>query len=281
MACAISFFEDAAGLNALGDTCRAVFAGWGYTQVITPTYEHYDVLLRGYGANQEADLYRVLDREGAVLALRPDITTQVARLAGAKLADEPRPLRFSYFTNVFRYDEPQAGRQREFFQAGVELIGAPTAQAEAEVIEICVECLLASGLRDFQLNLGHMGIFRGIVGGADLRPGQVSSLRRAIDRKDGSDPGPPPRRGRCELRRRPRLLQALPCLCGGPEMLNRAADLAAALPPTCGSHGEPIVRAVRDGTICAPFLACSRTTGLLSTSSWTWARCAAWDTIPA
>ncbi len=77
------FFEDAAGLAALGDTCREIFARWGYTQVITPTYEHYDVLLRGYGADQEADLYRVLDREGAVLALRPDITTQVARLAGA------------------------------------------------------------------------------------------------------------------------------------------------------------------------------------------------------
>lgn len=231
------FFEDAAGLAALGDAWREIFARWGYSQVITPTYEHYDVLLRGYGADQEADLYRVLDREGAVLALRPDITTQVARLAGAKLADEPRPLRFSYFTNVFRYDEPQAGRQLEFFQAGVELIGAPTAQAEAEVIEVCVECLLAAGLNDFQLNLGHMGVFRGLVSGLDLRTGQVASLRRAIDRKDtttlarllaedGVNDGAAA------------LLQALPSLCGGPEMLDRAAALAADLPPKAGSPAE-------------------------------------------
>ncbi len=240
------FFEDAAGLAALGDTCRQVFARWGYTQVITPTYEHYDVLLRGYGADQEADLYRVLDREGAVLALRPDITTQVARLAGAKLAGEPRPLRFSYFTNVFRYDEPQAGRQREFFQAGVELIGAPAAQADAEVIEVCVECLLAAGLRDFQLNLGHMGIFRGLVGGLDLHPGQVVSLRRAIDRKDTTtlaslvsedsmNPGAAA------------FLLALPSLCGGPEMLDRAAALAAAIPLTRGASGDgsPVAAAVQ------------------------------------
>ena len=231
------FFEDAAGLAALGDTWREIFARWGYTQVITPTYEHYDVLLRGYGADQEADLYRVLDREGAVLALRPDITTQVARLAGAKLADEPRPLRFSYFTNVFRYDEPQAGRQREFFQAGVELIGAATAQADAEVIEVCVECLLAAGLRDFQLNLGHMGIFRGLVSGLDLRPGQGASLRRAIDRKDTAT-----------LARllaedsvnagAAALLQALPSLCGGPEMLDRAAALVADMPRNAGLPAE-------------------------------------------
>jgi len=215
------FYDQAAHLLALSDAWRSLFARWGYSEVLTPTYEHYDVLLRGYGLEQEAAIYRVLDREGAVLALRPDITTQVARLVGSKLGDEPRPLRFSYVTNVFRYAEPQAGRQREFFQAGVELIGAATPQADAEVIELCIECLRIVGLQDFQLNVGHMGIFRGLVEGLALQPGQVARLRHAIDRKDEAGLSRLLQEERIEPRAAS-LLQALPSLCGGLEVLEKA-----------------------------------------------------------
>ena len=240
------FLREAAAHAALRDCWRALFARWAYTEVITPTYEHYDVLLRGYGADQEADLYRVLDREGAVLALRPDMTTQVARLAGAKLAQEPRPLRFSYVTNVFRYDEPQAGRQREFFQAGVELIGAATAQADAEIIELCVEALRCVGLRDFQLNLGHMGLFRGLMEGLPLRPGQVANLRRAIDRKDHTNLARLLGEYGVEAPLAT-LVCALPRLCGGPEVLAQAGDLLRAVrSPSAASEGaaQPSMRPV-------------------------------------
>jgi ATP phosphoribosyltransferase regulatory subunit len=218
------FGLEAAQQQALSDAWRRLFRAWGYDEVITPTYEHYDVLITGYGRAHEDEVYRVLDRDGAVLALRPDITTQVARLAATKLSAGPWPLRLFYAANVFRFAEPQAGRQREFFQAGVELLGAATPEADAEVIALVIEALSSAGLRDFQLNVGHIGIFQGLMADLGLAPAQAEEFRRAIDRKDAG------RLERCLTQWSVPLenggaLRALPSLCGGPEVLERAGTL--------------------------------------------------------
>jgi len=219
------FLEEAAKLSGLMATWRQLFESWAYTEIIPPTYEHYDVLMAGSDADFEKKIFRVLDREGNILALRPDITTQVARIVGTKLHDLPLPLRFYYLTNVFRYEEPQAGRQREFYQAGLELIGAPGPEADAEVIAIAIEALRRVGLQGFQINLGQMAFFRAIVDDLDLPLAQVRELRGAIDRKDET--------GLRELlkewgisRRHAAALKELPHLCGGEKILERAAGLA-------------------------------------------------------
>jgi ATP phosphoribosyltransferase regulatory subunit len=219
------FLEEAAKLSKLMATWRQLFESWAYSEIIPPTYEHYDVLMAGSDANFERRIFRVLDREGTILALRPDITTQVARIVGTKLHDLPLPLRFYYLTNVFRFEEPQAGRQREFYQAGLELIGAPGPEADAEMVAVLVEALQRVGLRGFQINLGQMAFFRAIVAELSLSPAQVEELKGAIDRKD-------------EMSLRQSLveweiddghaaaLSELPHLCGGEEVLKRAASLA-------------------------------------------------------
>lgn len=219
------FLEDAAKLSKLMVTWRQLFESWAYTEIMPPTYEHYDVLMAGSDADFERRIFRVLDREGNILALRPDITTQVARIVGTKLHDLPLPLRFYYLTNVFRFEEPQAGRQREFYQAGLELIGAPGPEADAEMVAVLVEALQQVGLRGFQINLGQMAFFRAIVAELDLSPAQVEELKGAIDRKD-------------EVSLRKSLMEweiddghaaalsELPRLCGGEEALERAASLA-------------------------------------------------------
>ena len=219
------FLEDAAKLSKLMATWRQLFEGWAYMEIIPPTYEHYDVLKAGSDAYFERRIFRVLDREGNILALRPDITTQVARIVGTKLHDLPLPLRFYYLTNVFRFEEPQAGRQREFYQAGLELIGAPGPEADAEMVVIVVEALQRVGLRGFQINLGQMAFFRAIVAELNLSPAQIEKLKRAIDRKDEAG-----------LRKslmewaigdgHAAALSELPQLCGGGEALERAASLA-------------------------------------------------------
>ncbi len=164
------FGAEAAELQVLGDTWRRLFSAWGYDQVITPTYEHYDVLLEGYGREHEEEVYRVLGREGEVLALRPDITTQVARLVGTKLSGGPWPLRLFYVSNVFRFAEPQAGRQREFFQAGVELIGAATPKSKR--LMLIAEEMVAR----FQPNSCSKGWIRTV--GAARIPAAVSVVRK-------------------------------------------------------------------------------------------------------
>jgi ATP phosphoribosyltransferase regulatory subunit len=219
------FLEDAAKLSKLMATWRQLFESWAYTEIIPPTYEHYDVLMAGSDADFERKIFRVLDREGNILALRPDITTQVARIVGTKLYDLPLPLRFYYLTNVFRFEEPQAGRQREFYQAGLELIGAPGPEADAEVIGIAIEALQQVGLQGFQINLGQMGFFRAIVAELNLSPAQVGELKGAIDRKDDASLEKSLREwGISE--RHARALAELPHLCGGEEALERAVSLA-------------------------------------------------------
>jgi len=219
------FLEDAAKLSKLMATWRQLFESWAYTEIIPPTYEHYDVLMAGSDADFERKIFRVLDREGNILALRPDITTQVARIVGTKLHDLPLPLRFYYLTNVFRFEEPQAGRQREFYQAGLELIGASTPEADAEMIAILVEALQRVGLQGFQINLGQMAFFRAIVAELDLSPAQVEALKGAIDRKD--EVGLRKSLSEWEIDDGHAMaLGELPNLCGGEEALERAASLA-------------------------------------------------------
>ena len=219
------FLESAAQLSKLMATWRQLFESWAYTEIIPPTYEHYDVLMAGSDADFERRIFRVLDREGNILALRPDITTQVARIVGTKLHNLPLPLRFYYLANVFRFEEPQAGRQREFYQAGLELIGAPGPYADAEMVAVLIEALQQVGLRGFQINLGQMAFFRAIVAELNLSPAQVEVLKGAVDRKD-------------EVSLRKSLvewdiddghaaaLSELPQLCGDDEVLERAASLA-------------------------------------------------------
>lgn len=219
------FLEDAAKLSKLMATWRQLFESWTYTEIVPPTYENYDVLMAGGGAGFEEKAFRVLDREGNILALRSDVTTQVARIVGTKLHNLPLPLRFYYLTNVFRYEEPQAGRQREFYQAGLELIGAPGPEADAEVLAIAIEALQRVGLHGFQINLGQMAFFRAIAAELDLPPSQMDELKEAIDRKDQAGLSKALSDQRIS-HRYSEALSELPHLCGDEEVLERAANLA-------------------------------------------------------
>src|SRR5205085_2926361 len=97
-----------------------VFRGWGYREIVTPTFEYADVLARGTDLGVQENMFKLVDREtGRMLALRADITPQIARIVATRLREEPKPLRLGYVTNVFRYDEPPVSHYREFYHAGV------------------------------------------------------------------------------------------------------------------------------------------------------------------
>ena len=141
-----------------------VFRLWGYREVMTPTYEFFDVLAVGTDESLQERMFKFVDREtGRMLALRADVTPQIARIAATRLRDRPKPHRLAYRTNVFRYDEPRVGRQREFYQAGVELIGLDKPEADAEMIAMAVEGFRAAGLRRFQIEVGQVEFARGVI----------------------------------------------------------------------------------------------------------------------
>ncbi|MFQ6058648.1 MAG: ATP phosphoribosyltransferase regulatory subunit [Anaerolineae bacterium] len=219
------FLAEAAKLSQLGETLRRLFARWGYAEVIPPTFEYYDSYALGAGPRLREGIYRFLDHRGRTLALRPDLTIPTARIVGTKLYDQPLPLRLCYVANVFRYEEPQAGRQREFTQAGVELVGAATPQADAEVIALSIEALRSVGLREFQVNVGQMAFLRAILDGLNLVPAEVERIKGAIDRKNAAALRELLQALDLDQATR-RALQAIPDLYGGKEVLARARALA-------------------------------------------------------
>jgi len=165
------------------DLCR----GWGYSDIIPPTLEYADTLAAASDATQQALIHRFQDNDGHTLALRYDMTLAIARLMGTRLHDAPMPQRFCYAGSVFRHGEPLAGQQREFWQAGVELIGANSAEADGEILALTAKALEAAGLHDFRLAVGQIRYFHGILHALNLDPAARVMLQRAVMRKSEPD----------------------------------------------------------------------------------------------
>ncbi|MER2599179.1 MAG: ATP phosphoribosyltransferase regulatory subunit [Caldilineales bacterium] len=217
-------YEDAADKRGLEAALRGCFRVWSYDELIAPTFEYADTLASEAGTQLAEEMYRFTDRDGRTLALRPELTIPAARVAATRLYDQAMPLRLCYIGPVFRYEAPQAGRQREFTQAGVELIGAAGPAADAEVLALTAEALRTAGLTRFQLALGQMAFFHALLVELNLTPVALHTLQSALDRKNAADiaaalaaiPASPALH---------RTLLALPALSGGPVILHTARTL--------------------------------------------------------
>jgi len=206
-------------------TLLKLFRQWGYREIVTPTMEFSDAVSAGDTTGLDRNLYQFFEREGDLLALRPDVTTPVARVVATRLKEQPKPIRLCYSANVFRYAEPQTGLRREFYQAGVELVGTNGYAADAEVVALAVEALKALGLRDFRVDIGQTDYYDGIIQHASLSPKERRLVRLSLLRKDyvtlerlltGSNLPAQDRE----------LLQRLPDLRGGREILEEATHRA-------------------------------------------------------
>jgi len=204
----------------------AVFAERGYREIIPPTFEYLDVLAPGLDAELIEKSYKVVDRAtGRILVVRPDVTAQIARMVAMGMVVQPLPLRLCYSTNVFRYEPEHAGRDREIFQIGIELIGPKGTAADVEPIMVAAECLRRLGISVFTIAIGQGAFFNALLRRTGVSASVQSSLREAAARKDV------PRmevllhsagvRGRAA-----KALLAVPELFGGYEMLEAAARLA-------------------------------------------------------
>ncbi len=220
------FGEQAAAYAALERALIEQFERWGYQLVVVPTIGYDQALSTQASPRLNEQLYRFFDRDGHALALRPDMTVPVARLVGTTLYDQPLPLRLYYAGKVFRYEQPQAGQRREFTQVGIELIGAGSAEADAEVTAVAMEALRALGVDTFQINLGEVDFLRGIIDGLELSVEELAMLEQAINRKS-----------RVEIRhaldtlhisgQAGEAIMALPGLCGGLGIIAEARQLTA------------------------------------------------------
>jgi len=156
---------------------------WGYEEINTPMLEYYQVLLPDGNWEGADQIYKLIDRNGRILALRPEMTLPIARVISSKLPPD-YPWRLMYGGEVFRYEEIQTGRQREFCQVGVELIGAVGPEADSEILALAVEALRASGLDNFTISLGHTGILKGLLESLAWEETQLKQVRTLILEKD-------------------------------------------------------------------------------------------------
>jgi ATP phosphoribosyltransferase regulatory subunit len=158
---------------------------WGYDEIILPTFEYLDVLAPGLEAELLETCYQFIDRTtGRTLLLRPDATAQVARTIGKGLTGSTLPQRLSYRTSVFRYEPEHAGRGREIFQVGAELVGVDDVTGDYEIISLLIECLQAIGLRSFTIAVGHVGFIKGLLMRSGLSPQGQKRAEQAAAKKD-------------------------------------------------------------------------------------------------
>jgi ATP phosphoribosyltransferase regulatory subunit len=218
------------------DTLLAEFDAAGFERVITPAFEYEEVLALGLGAAARAATVRFVEpSSGQVVALRPDITPQIARLIATRFRDHRGPVRLCYEGTVVRLDRAARG-QRELSQAGVELAGVAGPDGDAEVIALGVEALAAVGLTRPTIDLGHLGLAREVLASLALPAPALEEARRCIAKRDGAELDVVLRAAKGA---KPAIAFArrLPELSGAPALLASAAKEA----PTAG-----IKRAISD-----------------------------------
>jgi len=212
----------AAKLDYLRGSLSRIFRSWGFRPVAPAVLEDLAVLELGLGADLREKTFRFDDRQsGRLVAFSPDITPQVARIAATRMHEMPLPFRLSYDGRVLRHTEQQLGKDREIYQSGVELIGLDSAEADAEMIAMAVQCLKDVGASDFTIDIGQVEFLRGVLDDLPLDAVQAQAVRSAIAAKDVSGLRQALEGSAVSAQQRDELL-TLPRLYGGREVIERA-----------------------------------------------------------
>ncbi len=217
--------QEAAEKRAIEARIARQFKLWGYDEVVTPTIEFLDTLTMGNGSNLEPQMFKLFDKQNRTMALRHEMTTPIARVVASRLGEEWLPHKLSYISSVFRYEKTQTGRQCEFHQAGVELIGSSKATADAEMIALAVSIMKEAGLKDFQICLGQVEFINGLMQQCCIFPKQQQEIKDAIERRDLVALGEIV--AATELPEAAKdMVRQLPLLHGGRQVLKKAYNMA-------------------------------------------------------
>ncbi len=202
--------------TALRDTAHR----FGFREIGTPTFESLELFTTKSGPGIVEALYAFKDKGGRDVALRPEFTASVVRFYLSDLRNLPKPLKLYSVGSVFRYEEPQKGRYREFTQFNAEIIGAPPLQGDAEVIALAIACLRAVGVKEVHARIGHIGMLRSFLKVPSEDQAQVLHW---LDKRDF--PALHEELARLDLEKLEPALREYIELKGGPEVLDKGARL--------------------------------------------------------
>jgi histidyl-tRNA synthetase len=188
--------EEMAMRRGIEDAMRSTALSFGYGEVKTPTFEQTDLFVARSGPTIVDEMYVFEDKGGRSLSLRPEMTASVMRLYADKLTHSPKPVRVFYTGPCYRYERPQKGRYREFFQFGAELIGTPHPEGDAEIIALAVRAVQAAGVKDPEVRVGHVGALHALMEAIGVEAtvaiqaypmidkGDMTSLQNLFDQRD-------------------------------------------------------------------------------------------------
>src|SRR5437867_5528479 len=173
--------DEMARRRAVEGILRETAQRFGFREIGTPTLESLELFTAKSGPGIVKELYAFKDKGGRDVALRPEFTASIVRFYLSELRNLPKPIKVYTVGNVFRYEEPQKGRYREFTQFNAEIIGAPALQGDAEIIALAIDCLRAVGVRDVQVRIGHIGLLRTYL---RLAPEDQGKVLHSLDKRD-------------------------------------------------------------------------------------------------
>lgn len=221
--------DEASTIENIEKTILAVMEQCGFQRVITPFLEYLDVLSIGLGADLRDKVFKFIDpATGKIVAIRPDITPQIARVVATRMRDYKLPLRICYNEKIFRYQEPRSGRPREIQQIGAELITKKnTPDADAEIITIAINSLKGLGLKDFKIDIGEVGFVKGCIDNLKIDDKERGNIKNAIALKDGSAlEAILNNLGKKVGDKDKKAIKLIPSLFGGEEILEKALSIA-------------------------------------------------------
>ncbi len=177
-------FEDMQERKYVESTIRTVVENYGFKEVKTPIFEDLELFTTRSGEGIKEELYHFQDKGGRDLALRPEMTASVARLYNNNLQKSAKPLKMYYFGSCFRYERPQAGRYRQFWQFGLEVIGGTPIYNEAEIIAMANEVLSKLNINNYEVAIGHLGIIKGVLNHLNISGEKQTEIISSIDKED-------------------------------------------------------------------------------------------------
>ena len=178
------YSQECSRKQKLQEKLHHVFHQYGFEDIETPTFEYFEVFSKEVGTIPSRELYKFFDREGNTLVLRPDFTPSVSRACATYFNPEKEVVSLCYTGNTFINNSSFRGRLKETTQMGVERMGDDSAEADAEILAMPVECLLAAGLTEFQVSVGQVDYYKAILAQTGMSQEEEEELRELISQKN-------------------------------------------------------------------------------------------------
>ncbi|AGI48193.1 histidyl-tRNA synthetase [Thermoplasmatales archaeon BRNA1] len=171
-------------------TLRSVALRFGFREIETPIFEEAELFILRSGPNVLKELYNFKDKGDRDIALRPEMTAPVVRAFVNGMSNDPKPIKVFYFGQCFRYERPQSGRYREFFQFGAEIIGSATPETDAEAIGMASFMIKSLGLKNYKVRIGHIGVLRQRIADIGVPKERTAEVLQKLDKKNYEEARP-------------------------------------------------------------------------------------------